>query len=575
MSVRRRKGRLQKAGFLGIVTEYHDVGVQADLLEYRAGRYCCAQVDFNVDMLDLVADGRERTVEQGEQARVSDGKVELGKINLPESTNGKWQDPGSDQASRSQPEGCSPVDEDACPVVGYDGELNAPEPELEAIAGSSYIDTSDDEHFNNEKGGNSNRIPAVNVHPDDAEFPSSVYRGPNTPTWRPAQRSRSPQSPAVDAQLECPVSTYGGEPNSRSEPDFESMALDPWSPYMCGSEDEHSSNQTDGNSNCITADVDKSEEQVVNSLQSSANVHPDDAEFSSSVYPGPNTPTLRPAKRLRSPRSPAVDTQLECPGAYGGEPNSRSKPDFGSMAVDPGSPYMCGSDNGHSSNHTNGNSNGIAVDAPDVRAVDAQPKDGKASLRVEPNTLPVRFAKRARSKSPKSPLRRLKDAMKGKSEEGQQKTILEDNVKDPPVTGRSRQNTRRFIRSRRRMLWTPDIKFIHTRPKRKGERKDGPVVPSKNTQKKRETRRYSIRISTESSSTIVEYKSGVDTQIACGNTHPHRHRLFPSPRQLDTAGKIVQNPMQDFYYGEPNIEGGIIGVYGNFRVKEEGLAYDV
>ncbi|KAJ7939143.1 hypothetical protein B0H13DRAFT_1850880 [Mycena leptocephala] len=128
-----------------------------DLLEYRTGRYCCAQVEFNVDMLDLVADGRERTVEQGEQARVSDGKVELGKINLPESTNGN---PGSDQASRSQPEGCSPVDEDACPVVGYDGELNSPEPELEAIAGSYYIDTSDDEHFNNEKGGNSNRIPA-------------------------------------------------------------------------------------------------------------------------------------------------------------------------------------------------------------------------------------------------------------------------------------------------------------------------------------------------------------------------------------------------------------------------------
>ncbi|KAJ6531690.1 hypothetical protein B0H10DRAFT_1973274 [Mycena sp. CBHHK59/15] len=100
----------------------------------------------------------------------------------------------------------------------------------------------------------------------------------------------------------------------------------------------------------------------------------------------------------------------ECPVSYilGGEPNSRSKPDFESMAVNPGSPYMCGSDNDHSSNHTNGNSNGIAVDAPDVRAVDAQPKDGKASLRVEPNTLPVRFAKRARSKSPKSPLRRLK-----------------------------------------------------------------------------------------------------------------------------------------------------------------------
>ncbi|KAJ7923912.1 hypothetical protein B0H13DRAFT_1864533 [Mycena leptocephala] len=458
-----------------IVTEYHDVGVQADLLEYRTGRYCCAQVEFNVDMLDLVADGRERTVEQGEQARVSDGKVELGEINLPESTNGKWQDPGSDQASRSQPEGCSPVDEDACPVVGYDGELNSPEPELEAIAGSSYIDT---------RKFKPHPSRAVNVHPDDAEFPSSVYRGPNTPTWRPAQRSRSPQSPAVDAQLECPVSTYGGEPNSRSEPDFESMALDPWSPYMCGSEDEHSSNQTDGNSNCIAADVDKSEEQVVNSLQSSANVHPDDAEFSSSVYPGPNTPSLRPAKRLRSPQSPAVDTQLECPGAYGGEPNSRSKPDFESMAVDPGSPYMCGSDNDHSSNHTNGNSNGIAVDAPDVRAVDAQPKAGKASLRVEPNTLPVRFAKRARSKIPKSPLRRLKDAMKGKSEEGQQKTILKDNVKNPPVTGRSRQNTRRFIRSRRRMLWTPDIKFIHTRPKRKGVRKDGPVVQSKNTQKR-------------------------------------------------------------------------------------------
>ncbi|KAJ6576334.1 hypothetical protein B0H10DRAFT_1963527 [Mycena sp. CBHHK59/15] len=198
-------------------------------------------------------------------------------------------------------------------------------------------------------------------------------------------------------------------------------------------------------------------------------------------------------------------------------------------AVNPGSPYMCGSDNDHSSNHTNGNSNGIG----------SPPKDGKASLRVEPNTLPVRFAKRARSKSPKSPLRRLKrdwpegwdlytrrcrdptwrlnpevqslcetytinrfnffhcrfeDAMKGKSKEGQQKTILEDNVKDPPVTGRSRQNTRRFIRSRRRMLWTPDIKFIHTRPKRKGVRKDGPVVQSKNTQKKRETRRYSVRM---------------------------------------------------------------------------------
>lgn len=115
-----------------IVSNYHDVGVQADLLDHRTGaRRNCAQVERNESPVfgdlshhDLVADGREWLIEPERPVHVDGRANRMRELDM---TNAREQEPGGARASLSQPEDSVP---------GYP---------FEAIPRSSYTHTSNDE----------------------------------------------------------------------------------------------------------------------------------------------------------------------------------------------------------------------------------------------------------------------------------------------------------------------------------------------------------------------------------------------------------------------------------------------